>query len=348
MSEATSKLARRGAAWLLAATVALALAACQAQQEPTPPGAEATQVPAVVADDRTPEKPMPEPEQIELPGDNAVPGWKTTGPVATYAREKLSDYINGGAARYLAYQFQVAHVQRYVQGEDLITVEAYGFASSEDAFGVYSEERGGPAPEIQQEANYGDGLLQVWKGRWYVRVTAEAPSDETELALLGLGLLTSQKIAKTGQKPRLLKFLSEQNLRPNSLVYFHQQVTLNHVYFLTEKNSLHLGTDSNAVLGEYVGPGTKSIRILIEYPKADQTKAALADFVKAYFEAEAQGERYVGATELGDHAGVQRQGKYLLLCFEAKTEANVRAILDGMSDHVLKMIEGTGVAPDAG
>lgn len=341
VTEAAAGLARRACAWLAAAAVALALAACQAQPEETPPVGE-TDAP------EKQEKPMPPPEKLELPGEHALPGWTTAGPLATYPREKLSDYINGGAARYLAYDFQLVHVQHYIRGQDIIILEAYCFASSEDAYGVYSEERGGPAPEMEQEANYGDGLLQVWKGRWYLRVLAEAASQETELALLALGVLTSERIRTTGRKPRLLEFLSQEHLRENTLVYFHQQVTLNHVYFLTEENALHLGPDTNAVLGEYVGPGALSIRILIEYTQAERAQAALHDFVRAYFEAEPTGQRHVGEMEWGDYAGLQRQGKYLLMCFEAKTEANVHAILDGMSEHVLATLERTGGAVNAG
>ena len=100
----------------------------------------------------TPESPCP-PQQIG--------SWSADGETEVYVGDDLFIYINGGAEIYHEYGFVQVSVQRYVRGEDSISVEIY--AMDGDAFGIYSFARssGGRAVDLGNGGTSADYYTRV-------------------------------------------------------------------------------------------------------------------------------------------------------------------------------------------
>lgn len=240
----------------------------------------------------------------EAPGE--LPGWEKTSYSESYTSDDLHKYVNGGAARYLAYSIQELRVQGYVREDDgfAATVEIYRMDSPHNAFGVYSSDRAGPHPEgIGREAVYEGGLLQFWQHDRYVRVQADDPSGEPGPAVLELGALLSESLPEGDSSlPEIVRSMPREGLVDDSLCFFHNRVTLNSIYYLSEENLLALGEDTDAVTAEYrLGPEVFSRVIVVRYPDGERARRAM-DLI----------ERECSARE-GAHDGVERERCYAAL-----------------------------------
>jgi hypothetical protein len=210
-------------------------------------------------------------------GEGAVPGpisgWEKTSYSAHHTPEDLHEYMNGGAAKYLAYSIQELYVQEYTRSGDGFTavIELYRMDSPQNAYGVFSSDRSGPHPDGDwQEGTYGTGLLQFWQGRYYVRVQAVDPSGNPEDKILELGRKVSVALkgsdpegaASVSPLPELAAKMPAQGLVEDSLCFFHNQVSLNSIYYLSNKNILNLGLGTDAVSALYRVGGERSARVI--------------------------------------------------------------------------------------
>lgn len=243
------------------------------------------------------------PEAGEGAAPGPVPGWEMTSYSAHHTPDDLHKYMNGGAAKYLAYSIQELHVQEYSRQKDgfLAVLELYRMDSPSNAFGVYSSDRGGRHPEgIWQEATYGAGLLQFWMGRYYVRVQAVEPSGKPEEAVLDLGSAVCRALGswdpggapETSPLPALARSMPEAGLVKDSLCFFHNQVSLNSIYYLSDENLLSLDLSTDAVSALYHkddGAGARVIAVC--YPDYTAAKRAYAAFQNAYEEPSGAGTK---------------------------------------------------------
>jgi len=258
-----------------------------------------------------------------LPGE--IEGRKATPPPGMFGPSDLHKYMDGGAAIYLAYDFREMAVASYPigAGEDTIVIEVYRMGRSQDAFGVYSDGAEGEHPDIGQDAGYSPGLLRFWKGRAFVRVLCLSAEDERRDLVLALGRGIAARIPETGERPRLMRALPREGLVADRATYFHTIISLNHLYFLSDGNSLGLGPQTEAVFAEYeIGEHMPKL-LLVRYPSADEASAALARFEAAYLPdrpARSGGidnAVRVEVLEEGQAVGFLRTGALLILCFDA-------------------------------
>lgn len=227
-------------------------------------------------------------------GEGASPGpvhgWEMTDYSAHHTQADLHKYMDGGAAKYLAYSIQELHVQEYRRQSDGFTavLELYRMDSPANAYGIYSSDRSGAHPDGSwQEGTYGAGLLQFWQGRYYARVQATDPSGDPEEEVLELGRAASKALASADIKgapsdshvPQLAAGMPEKGLVEDSLCFFHNQVSLNSIYYLSNKNLLNLSLSTDAVSALYsLGDGATARVVAICYPDASDAAAAGKSF----------------------------------------------------------------------
>lgn len=286
-----------------------------------------------------------------------VPGWEKTTYSARHTAADLHKYLNGGAARYLAYSIRDLHVQEYTRQADgfIATLELYRMDSPENAFGVYSCDSGGRHPEgIGEQASYGGGLLQFWQGPYYVRVQALDPSGDPSGPVLELGGAVSgalpswepQAAGHRGQTPLhkrpplpcLAASMPAEGMIKDSLCFFHSQVSLNSIYYLSEKNILELSPETDAVSAEYHTPAQGIARVIaVCYPDS-------ATAIKAY--QSVRTAEPAKSTTVSDNPNVfaGRDGRLLVLVVEAPTRSDAselgRAVLAAAACDGRKHQEG--------
>ena len=101
-----------------------------------------------------------------------------------YGRDKLFDYMDGGAEVYLAFDFREVFVRKYADAAgNEIALDIYDMGSSREAFGIFSFDRQDPEAGIGQDSEYGLGLLKFRQGRYFVSITVSGDEKAAEKAI---------------------------------------------------------------------------------------------------------------------------------------------------------------------
>ncbi|MDH4223343.1 MAG: hypothetical protein OEV55_07380 [candidate division Zixibacteria bacterium] len=255
---------------------------------------------------------------------------RKSGIFKLYDRENLFDYMDGGAELYLSYDFQKLLVQQYKAKEKEITVEIYQMETSEDAFGVFSLEQEGEFLQIENKAFYSSGLLKLWKDNYFVRLMDISGNDKLKDVILDLGKKVSSKIDKKGKLPELLSKLPQEGKILNSEKFFHKQIVLNNLYFLSTENLLNLDEKTSAVMADY-SIGKMNLKLLlISYPDSSQANLALGNFCKKYLKTTPSGKRIIQKVEEDKFIGLELEKNYLWVTFEGKDKVKTREFLQNL------------------
>ena len=75
-----------------------------------------------------------------------------------------------------------------------------------------------------------------------------------------------------------------ENIVPESIHYFHQKVTLNNFYFLSDENILNLNQETEGVFFEVQLSGKTAKIIFIRYPRPQDSQAAFEKFRSVHFQ----------------------------------------------------------------
>jgi hypothetical protein len=256
--------------------------------------------------------------EAQLAALRPPPGWQKTAYSADFTAADLHKYLDGGAAKYLAYRIVELHVQEYRRLSDglVATAEVYIMDSPQNAFGAYSCDRGGEHPAgLGAEASYEAGLLQFWQGKSYVRVYPSEPAGDESRGVLDLGAALSRalgssgatddrtEVASAGEKPghgargaagpegatallpQIVSLMPVQGLIEDSLCFFHAQVSLNSIYYLSDENLLGLSDSTDAVSAEYRAPSETTGRVIaVSYPSEGAARRAYEAFIDQYLD----------------------------------------------------------------
>jgi len=222
-----------------------------------------------------------------------LPGWERTEHRAHYTPADLHEYLNGGAAKYLAYSLVELHVQEYARSSDgfRAILELYRMNSAANAFGVYSSDRAGAHPEgIGAQAAYAGGLLRFWQGCYYARLQAVEPAADPSGPVLKLGRTVSETLPswdpaaapELSSVPPLALRMPTEGLVEDSLCFFHTHNSLNSIYYISEKNVLNLSAETDAVCADYLAPGgERSTVIAVCYPDTESALLARDSMAEA-------------------------------------------------------------------
>ena len=270
-------------------------------------------------------------------------GWvksdKSTGSMGPeiYDRKNLFDYMDGGAEFYLAYDFQKLVMQGYSpnspdSAKNSLTVEIYQMNSSSDAYGLFSFDREGETVQLGQKGIYAEGLLKFWKDRFLVRILGFPP--DLKETILKFGAQIDHKIKTKGKPPELLSKVPKDNLIPNSDHFFHKQILLNNLYFLSDKNILNLSDKTDCLLADFKFDEQILKLLLIKYPDHKKAENAYESFNESYLKNEASEKNRIIEMEEGKLVGLDLQNNYLLLVFEGKNKEITLRLLDSAANSL--------------
>ena len=125
-----------------------------------------------------------------FPQSNEVPGWNKSGDTRTFPADKLWEYIDGDAERYIqaGVEKTLTADYRYADKSDAVA-DVYIMSAPEGAKKIFeSEPAVGSAPaQLGEAGRLYKGSLVFWKGRYLVRLVAYEDAPEMTNALVALG-----------------------------------------------------------------------------------------------------------------------------------------------------------------
>jgi hypothetical protein len=267
---------------------------------------------------------------------DAIAGWTSTEPVASYDAESIYEYINGHAEVYLAYGMKRSLARRYTgpDGEADIVLDLFELASPADAFGVFTHDLDGVSVGIGNDSRLRYGWLSFWRGPWFVSVSAEMESDKANQAVLGLGRAVAAILPSGGGIPKVVDELPTAGLDPNSVRFLRHPQILNTHIWLDDENVFGLGAETAAALGTYDFEGTRCYLLIVDYPAERQAAAAEKSF----------NDRVLGGAPGGDIQTVEDRGWFAVM----RSGARVVAVLGADTQELAQWLlgEATGVADD--
>lgn len=157
------------------------------------------------------------------------------GPVETYTRENLREYLKGEAERYFAYDYEwtVTGRLRDKRSGALIALDVYRFRADLDAFGAATIDRDPATPgeiiplpgQRSPVAAYFTGnRLHVWRGPLYVRIVPAALGDNLRPAVLELGQAVAESLPVVEKDPAVFRLLPTRGLIAESLKFQRRNV----------------------------------------------------------------------------------------------------------------------------
>jgi len=241
---------------------------------------------------------------IQLP--KTMGSWSRTDTVKMVNSKNIFKYMNGAGELYLAYRFDHLEVYEYsAKDQQDILVELYFMKSSDDAYGLLSQDWGGEAKNLNNSsaskvpgnnaslvrALYGKGLLRIWSDNLYTRIMSFQETPSSKQAVLKLGRLIMAG-RKNSLPPGILSFLPahfgpEWKLRNNTITFFRSHLVLNFFYFLSHQNIFNLNLSTEACLSQYgkypkKGKKTTFHLLYIHYFHPEKARQALSQFIKIY------------------------------------------------------------------
>lgn len=125
-----------------------------------------------------------------LPGGVESAGIEISSEVRVFEGQSLFEYIDGGAEIYHTYGFAEVGTADYRKDGIEMVADVYRFDSADHAFGLYSSLRPDNPKllEIGAEGFGSAASMDFTRGAYVVRVVAFEQSEETENAILELGM----------------------------------------------------------------------------------------------------------------------------------------------------------------
>lgn len=215
--------------------------------------------------------------------------WKRVfGPNIYEGKEKLYEYINGGAEPYLSYSFiRVLNAEYMKKADKRILIDIWEFSSTDDAFGVFSKDRAGKEINIGNESALFDNYLYLWSGMYFIKIEPrEGDVLADEIIFLGKSIINLLPYTKTSL-PEIMAYLPQEHLIKESPKFFHKKIVLDNIYIsdnFIEENIFHLSEKTDAVIAEYkLDTGTDPLKLLvIKYPDNDTARLAFNDILKLW------------------------------------------------------------------
>ena len=151
-----------------------------------------------------------------------IQGWTLLCDSTVYTRETLWEYIDGAADLFVSYGFQDLHIAYYRSSPDVeIRVESYRHGSSENAYGIYSQERSpdNPAAAYGAEGYADEGLLNFVAGPWYMKLSSNQSGDQVRRGLGQVAGAIDSTLAQPHRLPVGFDLLPSRNRTPRSEQY---------------------------------------------------------------------------------------------------------------------------------
>ncbi|MBI2472642.1 MAG: 4Fe-4S dicluster domain-containing protein [Planctomycetes bacterium] len=215
--------------------------------------------------------------------------WKRiSGPNIYEGKEKLYEYIDGGAEPYLSYSFiRVSNAEYLKDTGKKILVDIWEFGSPGDAFGVFSKDRTGTDIKLGNGSALFNNYLYLWHDVYFIRIEPrEGDVSPEDVTFAGESIINIM-LYKKASLPAILSLLSQQHLVQNSCIFFHKKIILDNIYIsdnYIEENVFHLSEKTDAVIAEYkLNISTEPFKLmLIKYTDNDTARLAFDDVLKLW------------------------------------------------------------------
>jgi hypothetical protein len=247
-----------------------------------------------------------------FPAANAIPGWDISQKVETYTHDNLFSLVDGQAESFFAYGFEQVAVQRYQdKAGTLLNAEIWQLATPADAYGLFSVGRTGAPAAIGNEGDSDPGRrLAFWQDRAFVSLDALNPvPDET---LQAFARAIAGKLPAGGDRPALVDRLPSPGLAGQTVIFFHEEMSIQMEVWLGGENILGLSQATNGVVGRYELGDVTARLVLVEYPSAAQA---------------AKGLKALQGGSVADLVGSAAHGKLLAAVFGKVQAAQAQTLL---------------------
>lgn len=222
-----------------------------------------------------------------LPSNTKISPWRKNGPPAIFRKDRLFEYINGGAEIYFEYGFHQTVTQEYIRDDNSIMVEIYEMNDSDAAFGIYSTQRDYrlPALKIGSDGTQFDNHVAFWQDRYVVVVMELIPDTVSKGVLNKFAQKISLQIGNTSDLPKLMGHLPKNVMVPRSQVLIKGILGLNSQYYLAHENVFELGhANVEGAFATYRINSAEAHLLIVQYDGPEKSKAKEARVQKIYAE----------------------------------------------------------------
>jgi hypothetical protein len=210
--------------------------------------------------------------------DNAVAGWKKSGPARIFTGDDLYGYIDGGAELFREFGFHRLTLQRFESGRGDLAVEIYRMTDPVAATGVYLMKRGKPTPDRAFAARHTINRHQLMfvRERYFVTVNHLSGSGTTEADLLSFGRAVASALPPD-RVPAELSRLPATGLVAGSERLVRGPYGLQSIFMLGEGDILQLGGRIVGVAADSRSESGEFTRLVVVYPDAATAGRAFAN-----------------------------------------------------------------------
>lgn len=270
---------------------------------------------------------------LNLP--DTLNGWTARDSLKIDSREKLYDYIDGGAEQFISYGFVKALVKTYIkEGEAEIRAEVFDMGNAKNAYGIFSNIRYDENSTYGQGAQYVKGTLFFWKGRYFINIYANDETTASEKFVKVLARYIDNEIHKPGEKPGILKLLPEHGLDHNGIMYFHHYIWQNAYYFISNENILFINDSTEAVYATYRSQEDRLFLLIVKYQNLEDTKNAYDNFINNYFNVNAPKDTLY--TKDDKWTGIVSQDNFIIAVFDGSDKLRVSNLLQQTVTNIKK------------
>ena len=197
-----------------------------------------------------------------------ISGFSKSGEVITYKPETLFEFMDGAAELYLLYDFAEMNVQVYEDRKgNTINIEIYDHQNINNSFGIYSQERPYECEflPIGTQANYIEGYLNFYQGRYYVKLSSYNLGAKDKEILTGAGKIISGRLNEKTNPPHALKLFPDLKKIKNREEYITKDY-LGYAYF------------KNVFTADYGDPESSYKLFIIEAPDRSTLEKSINDY----------------------------------------------------------------------
>jgi hypothetical protein len=199
-----------------------------------------------------------------------IQGFSKSGDPVRYKPDTLFEYIDGAAELYITYDFTELNLQVYNDKQgNTITAEIYDQQNVNNSFGIYSQERPYECEflPIGTRANYMEGYLNFYQGRYYVKISGYNLGKNDKEYLTSAGKKISAVLDTESLPPKMLKVFPDEHKIKNREEYIARDF-LGYSFF------------DKVFAAEYENAGTEYKLFIIEEPDRGSLEKSINEYKK--------------------------------------------------------------------
>ncbi len=268
-----------------------------------------------------------------------VNGWSRSADDEYFDNESLYNYINGGAELYLSYGFNIVMKRLYSsEGQPDITVDIFEMTNSYNAYGVYSHSRETVEEEFGQGSFQVEGAILFWKDNYFISIITFPETEESKQTIEEIARHIDNAIDSEGELPPILNSLPQNNLLPETVVYFRHGNWQNTYYFISNDNIFNINDSTECVLAKYTVDDKKPVVMILEYPGETEAVNTIDNLKRKFGYAELE-EGLVIRIDDTKWFRMDRNNNLIYIVLNAQDTDIAKAVLKNTASQVQNYIE---------